>query len=58
MENDNNKYVVIKDGQRATGLLTQEAAEAQAAKIRQQINEQSGQPVKESNVQVKQHLCG
>jgi hypothetical protein len=51
-------HVVIQNGQRATGTLTEKDANAQADKLRQQINEKAGQPVKESSVQVKRNLFG
>jgi hypothetical protein len=56
---DNEKdHVVIKNGQRASGLVSEQEAKAQADKMRQQINEKAGQPTKESQVQVKRNLFG
>lgn len=55
---DEKTHVVIKDGQRATGTMTEQEAQQQAAAMRQRINEKAGQPAKESTVQVKQNLCG
>jgi hypothetical protein len=55
---EEKNHVVIKNGQRVTGLVSEQEAEKQAAEMRQRINEKAGQPVKESTVQVKQNICG
>lgn len=54
---EKKEYVVVKDGQRQSGLLTQEQATQQAAQMQKQINEQAGSK-NESNVAVKQNLFG
>lgn len=53
---EKKEFVVVKDGQRQTGLLTQEQANAQAEQMKR-LNEQSGQK-NESTVAVKQNLFG
>jgi hypothetical protein len=55
---EEKNHVVIKNGQRATGTMTEQEAQQQAAALRARINEKADQPVKESTVQVKQNLCG
>lgn len=55
---ENKEFVVVKDGQRQSGLLTQEAANKEAEKLRQQINEKAGQKTESSTVAVKQNLFG
>jgi hypothetical protein len=52
---EKKEYVVVKDGQRQTGLLTQEQANQQAEQMRR-LNEQAGQ--KNESVAVKQNLFG
>lgn len=52
------QYVVVEGGQRVTGIMSKEQAEAAAAK-RNQLAESSGQQVPENRrAQVKQNLCG
>lgn len=55
---EQKEHVVIHNGQRATGTLSEKDANKEASKLRQQINEKSGQPVKESSVQVKRNIYG
>jgi hypothetical protein len=52
---EKKEFVVVKDGQRQSGLLTQEAANQQADQLKK-INEQAGQ--KNESVAVKQNLFG
>lgn len=56
---DGNKdHVVIKNGQRQTGLLEQSEAERQANAMREKLGEAQGHKANESQVQVKQNLFG
>ena len=56
---DGNKdHVVIKNGQRQTGLLEQSEAERQANALREKLGEAQGLKANESQVQVKQNLFG
>lgn len=52
---EKKEFVVVKDGQRQTGLLTNEAATQQAEQLKK-LNEQAGQ--KNESVAVKQNLFG
>lgn len=51
-------HVVIKNGQRASDLVSEDEAKRQADQMRQKITEESGKPVPESTVQVKRNLFG
>lgn len=51
-------HVVIKDGQRASGLMTETDANQEAARQRGRLNESTDKPQQESRVQVKQNICG
>jgi hypothetical protein len=56
---DGNKdHVVIKNGQRQTGLLEKSEAETKANAMREKLGEAQGQKANESQVQVKQNLFG
>jgi hypothetical protein len=55
---EKKEFVVVQNGQRQSGLLTQEAANQQAEALRKQINEQAGQKTEASQVAVKQNLFG
>lgn len=62
MENSINpsdgKHVVIQNGQRITGPLTQQEAKEEAQR-RNQLEENQGKPVPESKrAQVKQNIFG
>ncbi len=58
MQNDDGKYVVIKNGHRASGLFEKkEDAEAEANKQRARLTEQQGQ-AQPSDVKVMQNLLG
>lgn len=54
---DDKNHVIIKDGVRASGLLTETEAKAKADKMRQ-LNEKQGGKPQESKIQVKQNLFG
>lgn len=56
--NTDKNHVVIKNGERATGLLSEQEAQTEAARLKQQIVEQTGQKSQESTVQVKQNIFG
>jgi hypothetical protein len=59
MENDDGKFVVIKNGQRASGLFEKkEDAEAEAQKQRAKLAEQQGGQAQPSDVKVMQNLLG
>ena len=53
--NADGKYVVVKNGQRASEAMEQPQAQAEAARQRQLLESQ-GQ--KDAKVEVKQHLEG
>jgi hypothetical protein len=55
---DKKEFVVVKDGQRQSGLLTNEDAQRQAQQLQQQINEKAGSKNESGNVAVKQNLFG
>jgi hypothetical protein len=55
---EKKEFVVVKDGQRQSGLLTQEAAQREAQQLQQQINEKAGSKNESANVSVKQNLFG
>ena len=55
---DEKTHVVIKNGQRASETLTEQDANKRADQMREKIGEAKGTPARESNVQVKQNLCG
>jgi hypothetical protein len=55
---EKKEFVVVKDGQRQSGLLTQEDAQREAQQIQQQINEKAGAKNESSKVAVKQNLFG
>jgi hypothetical protein len=55
---DKKEFVVVKDGQRQSGLLTNEDAQRQAQQLQQQINEKAGAKNESANVAVKQNLFG
>ena len=50
-------YVVIKDGQRQTGLVTEQEAQRIAQQEQQKLNERAGEK-NEGRVAVKQNLFG
>lgn len=52
------EFVVVKDGQRVTGLLTKEDADRKADQERKKLNEQDGQKTEASTVSVKRNLLG
>jgi hypothetical protein len=52
------KHVVIVDGQRVTGPLTEAEANAEAEKRRRAINERAGDPAHKPKVQVMRNLFG
>lgn len=58
MENGNKDHVVIKNGQRASGLMEKSQAEQTANALREKLGEAQGQKANESQVQVKQNLFG
>lgn len=55
---DKKEFVVVKDGQRQSGLLTNEDAQRQAQQLQKQINEKAGAKNESANVAVKQNLFG
>jgi hypothetical protein len=55
---EKQEYVVVKNGERQSGLLTQQEAQRQAEQLRQQLNEKAGQKTESSTVAVKQNLFG
>lgn len=55
---EKKEFVVVKDGQRQSGLLTNEDAQRQAQQMQQQINEKAGAKNESANVTVKQNLFG
>lgn len=58
MNNEDGKYIVIKNGQRASPLFEKkEEAEAEANKQRARLSEQQGQ-AQPSDVKVMQNLLG
>lgn len=57
MSDQQKDHVVIVDGHRATGLLSEQDAQAEAAR-RQKLQEAGGQKTQESSVQVKRNICG
>jgi hypothetical protein len=54
---EKKEFVVVKDGQRQSGLMTNEAAQRQAQQEQQKLNEKAGDK-NEGRVQVKQNLFG
>jgi hypothetical protein len=54
---EKREHVVVKDGQRQSGLLTQEEAQRVAQQEQQKLNERAGEK-NEGRVQVKQNLFG
>lgn len=48
--------VLVQDGRRVSGTMTEEQAKAEAARLNR-LNEQGGQPT-QPPVQVKRNLCG
>lgn len=57
-EHATKEHVVISNGQRATGLVTEKEANQEAARLRQRLNEKAGNVASPSTVQVKQNICG
>lgn len=59
MQNEDGKYVVIKNGQRASGLFEKkEDAEAEAKKQRARLAETQIGQAQPSDVKVMQNLLG
>lgn len=57
--NDGNDHVVVKNGQRVSGTMSEAEANAEADRQRKQITERQGDKVQaEQQVQVKRNLCG
>lgn len=54
----NKDKVVIVNGQRASGLLSEEQAKKAADTERAKLNERDNKPVQERNVSVKTNLFG
>lgn len=54
---EKKEFVVVKDGQRQSGLLSEEEAKRKAQQMQQQINEKAGKN-ESGNVAVKQNLFG
>lgn len=54
-ENGDGKFVVVENGQRSSGLMSQEQAQQEAAK-RKPTNESAGQPT--PTIEVKQNIFG
>ena len=52
------QFVVVENGQRASGLQTQEQAEQDAAARRRQLSEDKGTEAPAPKVEVKQNLFG
>lgn len=55
MVENQQKYVVVKDGQRVTAGLTEQEANKQAADLRKRLEESAGKP---ASVEVKPLLLG
>ncbi len=51
-------YVVVKDGQRVSGLVDEGEANKKADALRQKVNENANQGGKPSKVEVKRNLFG
>lgn len=54
---DKKEFVVVKDGQRQSGLMTNEDAQRVAQQEQQKLNERAGEK-NEGRVSVKQNLFG
>ncbi len=57
-ESADGKHIVIVNGQRVTGPLTEAEANAEAEKRRKAINERAGDPAQKPKVQVARNLFG